>query len=857
MTASRPHLRAWRRAVDTKADRIKRILFICADILINLAIAAVVVRFVKQNVLLTKGSDSMYHIYRGGWVLDGLKSGNLWQLYNPIWYNGVELMRYWPPAAAYLMAFCRWIAAFIPSFADTGAAYGGFAVYCGFIYFIGATSWNIVGYRKNRPLFGTIAGILWFFMPTGIYVLFSDGNLPRSLIMAFFPLAFLFVNDYLKEGRKKDFIGTAVMFFIMSCCHVGYTGMVAIACIIYFVIYRLCCFVGSTRLEKGRHKDLDLLAAIVCGFLMSGIFLYPALNGGLVSNSSHTDQTARTFFQSFFTTLSPYDKIKYGYEDLYFGLISFLIAVFGIFGAKRRARPGFITAVIIVLLTTNTAFPILTSLPGGQFLWMTRFLQIASAMIIFSMLEWDSLKKPLIVLLTVLLIADSLTVIPTLSKTEGIDRMEDYYARMEESTLVDEARNATKNRIALLDSGKVLHNGVSYLTDYNGGVAQIFGAGWEAASTSKQIAQINEAFDYGYYYFLFDRLVDMGCDTILLKKDAPQIYPYNEVEAEIAAAAAGYEKSRDEGTYALFSLKGVDGPYGTVSTYKGLAIGNGAYYITMMFPAIEEAPNKYVDDYTVEELSKYPIIYLDGFKYHDVDKAEEIIRQVSQNGSKVFILADGMPVNEKSKTNRFLGVESQSIEFDNGFPTLMTKKIGTFEVALFPDEYRQWKTVYMNGLTEIEGWSEVLGETLPFYGKGENENITFIGYNLTYYFSITKDRNVGSLLSGIVQTSTTELPERKIVPVDITYTPGCISVDSPEDNVNTALAVHDIFKGNYKERNRLVYVDKGRTEIYMNYPYPVQSILMSVLGIALLAVTSVFIKPRGRKSGNSAPSDKG
>jgi hypothetical protein len=33
----------------------------------------------------------------------------------------------------------------------------------------------------------------------------------------------------------------------------------------------------------------------------------------------------------------------------------------------------------------------------------------------------------------------------------------------------------------------------------------------------------------------------------------------------------------------------------------------------------------------------------------------------------------------------------------------------------------------------------------------------------------------------------------------------------------------------------------------MQYPYPVQSILMSVLGIAIVAVTSIFIKPRGKK----------
>ena len=851
LTVSRPRSRAWRRAVDTKADRIKRTLFFCAEILINLAVAAVIVWIVKRNVLLINGSDSMYHVYRGDWVYKEVTSGNIWPLYNPLWYNGVELMRYWPPAAAYLMAFCRWIASFIPGFADTGSIFGAFAVYCGFIYLIGAIAWNIVGLRRNRMVFGTVAGIMWFFMPTSIYVLFGEGNLPRSLIMAVFPLLFLFLNEYLKKGKKKDFAGTAVMIFIMCCCHVGYTGMVAIACIIYLVVYRLCCFAGSTRLEKGKHKDLDLVLAILAGFLMSGIFLYPAINGGLVSNSGHTDQTAQGFFQSMFITLNPMERLKNGYGNNYFGLASFLVAVFGIIGSKRRARPGFITAVIIVLLTSNTASPIIRSLPGGQLMWMLRFLQIASAMVIFSMFEWDSLKKPLLAAVTAVLVIDCLTLIPVMKKVEGMDRMEDFFIRQEETTLIDEAGKSTKNRIAVMDSGKVIHNGVFYLTDYSGGVPQIFGQGWEAASTSQRIAQINEAFDYGYYYFMFDRLNEMGSDTVLIVKDAPQVNPYNEDEAEAAAAAAGYEKIYDEGSQAVFSLKGVTGNYGTVSEYKGLAIGNGAYYITMMFPSIEEAPNVYVDDYTVEELTKYPIIYMDGFKYHNVDKAEEIIRQVSQKGTKVYILADGMPVNEKSKTNRFLGVESQSIEFDNGFPTLMTKKIGTFEVALFPDEYRQWKTVYLNGLTEIEGWSEVLGETLPFYGKGENDNLIFVGYNLTYYYSITKDNNIGALLAGITPISTTELPVRRTVPLNITYAPDKITVESPEDNVNTTVAVHDIFKGSFTERNRLVYVGKGTTEIRMSYPYPVQSILMSLAGVITVVIACIFIKPRGRKEKGS------
>ena len=76
-------------------------------------------------------------------------------------------------------------------------------------------------------------------------------------------------------------------------------------------------------------------------------------------------------------------------------------------------------------------------------------------------------------------------------------------------------------------------------------------------------------------------------------------------------------------------------------------------------------------------------------------------------------------------------------------------------------------------------------------------------------------------------------------------------MESPEDNVNTTVAVHDIFKGNFTERNRLVYVGKGTTEIHMSYPYPVQSILMSLAGVITVVIACIFIKPRGRKEKGS------
>ena len=267
--------------------------------------SALVILAVSRSGILFKGSDSMYHIYRGDWVLKSVESGDLWPLYNPVWYNGVELMRYWPPVAAYLMAFCQFIARSLPFLFPGSYIFEGFAVFCGFIYLSGAITWNIAGYVKKRPIMGIIFGILWFFMPQSLHVLFAEGNLPRSIIMAIFPLAFVFINHYLKKGGIANFIGTSLTFLAMCACHVGYTGMVALACLIYILIYRLCCFTGSGRLQRSGKRDLELVGAVLGGFLLSGIFLIPALKGGLASNTSNASQAAMGFFQSITITLNP------------------------------------------------------------------------------------------------------------------------------------------------------------------------------------------------------------------------------------------------------------------------------------------------------------------------------------------------------------------------------------------------------------------------------------------------------------------------------------------------------------------------------------------------------------------------
>ena len=77
-----------------------RVLYYTAAViggLIYIALAVfmsvMVIKLVSKNGVYPSGSDTMYHIYRGDYVYNSIKSGNRYQLYDNMWYKLLELMR--------------------------------------------------------------------------------------------------------------------------------------------------------------------------------------------------------------------------------------------------------------------------------------------------------------------------------------------------------------------------------------------------------------------------------------------------------------------------------------------------------------------------------------------------------------------------------------------------------------------------------------------------------------------------------------------------------------------------------------------------------------------------------------------
>ena len=840
--------------------------------IIYLAVSVLVVFLVKNNGVYPAGSDTMYHIFRGDYVYNSIKEGSWYPIYNSMWYNGVEIMRYWAPLTAYYMALCQMIAG--------GGQLAGYLIFVGSVCFFNSILWLIIGRKMNRPYLGAFVGLIWFFMPNNLLALFVEGNLARSLCMIFLPVFIYAVCEYLSE-RKRIYIPIIIVAFaLMAMCHLGYAGMIALAVLIYCIVYMF---------QQGNKRAvLEVIVSILLGFMVLGIWLFASLYGGITSLDN--SENMANFFQKLVVTLNPLDRIKSNNSHFYYGLAACIIAVCGIFLGYKKSRAGFVTAVVILVCTTTAMYPVLSLLPGSQYLWMLRFISIALCFILYSFLKWDTLKKPLVLLMCALLIAD---IVPSLTLITGgslftednkislsgmfsqynstsednssdISLIDDILslnmtdtgeaeARINQTqnyTLISKAQNITGQRLALMDASSLGAMGAWLTADWNNGVPAAFGAGWEAANTSTNIANLNKAMAESRFYYMFDRCKELGNDTVIVRLSQLNKYTGTLDKLDEAANAVGYKLVDYNGDYRLYHLD-VNGNWGTISTYEAIGIGSGASGISLRFPAVEETASYNLDDYTFEQLSQYKEIFLDGFTYNDKEAAEELIIRLSEAGVKIIISADSIPQDKRTHTQTFLGVTCNAVKFESGYPEMNTR-IGRVYTDMFPQGHTEWNTVYLDGLDTSYGSVDDNGLSLDFYGTVKNDNIIMCGLGIMNFYSMTGDKTVGRLLENMLGLTQETLPQRKIVPLTIDYTGSTITITSNEDNVNTALAYHDIFSTaqNIEKKNNLMYIQKGTTVINIKVPYVWQGAIVSIAGIILSVVWVIALGKTGKSGKN-------
>lgn len=794
------------------------------------ALAILTMYIVKDSGRYPQGSDTFCHLYRADLLLKNIELGNWFPLYDGTWYNGVEIMRYWGPLPLYLLAGLEW---FIQSsILDT------YILFLGVLLVIGGCGWLLWGITYQRIGLSVFIGLIWFYMPENMRVVILEGNLPRGVINALLPFFFYFLWRVMVEKKRNAIFALVFITALITLCHLGITLMLIATTIIFILIH--------TSLNHVPRSSLCALGACISGVFLAGLWVVPALIGGAASGSS-TNQVMKFFFESAFVSLNPFTRINGDMLSFYFGLSIFLLCILGTLCGPKNSKAGFITAMILLICTTKSAYELFAKLPFSQFLWMIRFIPIGLATAMVSLLLWKQLKKWATLLLAILLVADCSTSYQNIYFPSEY-RIADVPANLDkraEEALITKAKDITKQRMALMDLSEYGSFAPFYITGVGKVVNFAYGAGWEGAATASNIVNLNASAEYGWYVYLFDRALELGNDTILVPIDNLK-EKSKDIERLIEAARiSGYYPIENDGTSILLHKDTVE-QFGVISHYQAIAIGESASGIAMIFPCFEEGSKTNINEYSFEELSTYHTIYLSGFTYDGKTTAEELLSKLADNGVNIYIDMNRIPIDEIKKSMELFGVTSQSISFSDTFPEFSYQG-NTYTSLDFSYGLGEWNSVYLLGLDEVEGSCNMTNKVLPFLGTAKNENLHFIGLNIMYYLQTTRDTEIQKLAETIFGLKDSSVPAREVVPISIKKSNHQITIESEYDNVNTTLSYIDIFHSNQVIHtvNNLISVSSGTTVINMRYPYVQKGLAITAIGI-ILALLS-FISMRSRK----------
>lgn len=826
-----------------------RIFGVVCGMGISVLLAAITIWMIRKTGQYPRGYDTMYHIYRGESLFQALQNKEWYPLYDRYLYNGVQPLRYWAPGAVYLLAVLRM---FCSSILDA------YLLFIGVLIVISMGGWLRFGWYYKRIPLSVFMGMIWFFMPENLRVFFASGNLLRGLVAALLPW-FMFAvvrfleyakrrkeepeNEKLRKKQALAFVEIGIQMALLVLGHSGQGSIVLLCLLIFLLIY------GISQ-KQGKAAGQVLLAAL-CGYALTGLWLYPSLKGGLVSMGNDSAQVMKNSFQSAWLSIQPLLRLE-NQDALYFGLSVLALAIMGTFLAFKEQRAGFLTGIVIFLGTTLSAYKILMKLPFSGILWMERFVSVALIFVLISFLQWKRLKPWLTIVICVLLTAD---MIPSLQfiwspKEEWVEDAGQEIENKAQRLLLDDAKAVTEQRIAVLDLSAYTAFAPYYLSGEEPQVLCTFGAAWQGAHTASNVVMLNTAVSEGYYDYLFDRCLELGNDTVYVLESAMKNGRQDMEQLKAAAERQGYEYITDNGIDAVFHRE-IEESFGTVTTYEGIAIGSSAQSIALRYPVFQETTDSNLNHYSLEELSAYKKIYLSGFTYDDKEEAEELVRDLAERGCEVYVDMGTIPA-EKSGLSSFLGCETATVMLGDYYPELQYQQ-ERYQTGKFPEENRQWNTVYLVNPENPDGTAVYNNQELVFSATTENENIHLLGFNLVYYGISTGDAETGIFLDKYFGMDAGTVPKRNTVPVEITYSADGIIIETEQNHVNTSLAYLDSFstKQEVKEENNLLIVNQGVTEIRFTYPYFLEGILLSIAGAVLLVGGGIWILRSGKREKKS------
>lgn len=668
------------------------------------------------------GSDTLGHALKVEYFLQELAKGHLYPDLLPAWYLGLQMLRYHPPLPYYLLAGLTVV------LGNSIRAVNLFIVLCAWA---GGASWML--FRRWIGWWpALVGGLLFVILPDNVRVALAEGNLPRVLATALLPLTFYCLLASLRpDAGRLPRVGLVLGFTTLTLSHVMMAAIYA-ACLSSWVLAAW----GWRR--AGLRQALFAILLIASGLALAGWWLLPSLTGGGITSLNTEAMTeALTVFplRHYFSL-----RARVGNpEAIYVSPILILGAFVALL--LRFKKDGEASALALIglagiLITVPGFNALFKALPLQSLLWPLRFLGVASFMLLLSVvwrLQTWRLHPWLVGGLLLLIGADA---------WGSVYMIDLRPARPELLSIAEQLAQTSGWREATLDESR-LGSTASYLFTAEGTREQVYGWAYQGARTASLVASLNETLLAGHETYLLDRLNLLGVDDVIL---------LNALSSESFAerlTQAGYTAQAEGGT-TLYHRAGA--PRATLAAWQGLGIGTSTRNVAYLFPQLVVGTSDAVDDYTLAELTRYPTLFLSAFTWHDEAKAENLLTQAAEAGTRVVVDLTGVQEDVLARIPQFLDVWGENIVLDQT-PLTVSGADQPLHLSAFHYEGNLWYSHTPQGLDVDTLTFNYLGQkaALAGYKTAGNAKIWFIGANLPYHAALTRDPVAIQILAELLQ----------------------------------------------------------------------------------------------------------
>ncbi len=769
------------------------------SVILSIVIAACVGFFLYVSGLYLHGDAVYAQLYKLDQVAAAMREGALFPLYAENWYNGYEIFRYSPPTVYVIIVMISGI---------FGADFHiSICIFYGIMAFVSMMGFFLFGVKQRKIVAAFFAGTAFLLLPSTFTAVVLEGSLDVVMGLALIPGILYFLYSFILWKNRLAILPFSVMMCLLVLSHyilaIAFGGVLAV----YLIFYGMA--VKEWKFETAAIGDILLL------YVVMGYFLYPALSGGLLTRP-HSSQ---------------WDV------ELSLGIPILAIAILGLITTDRKRFAGFFLTIIFCVLSFSVMEPVRKLISSPTLQRSYWYLISITAVLLFTLLLWDRLRMLFLLIALCVMVGDGIPLI--LSLQEGEYALQDSEALIDDYLLAD-AVSWTDNRIALMDMATLGAFPQWYFSRQ--GVDSMFGWDYENALTMRNQTSLNEAFFDGFYDYMFDRLLLYGNDTAVILKSLLEQGAYENLTA--AAGRNGYEVVAENENVIVFKETAVESAYGVITNYENLAIGESAYYISYIYPSFGSGASDCIDDYTIEELSKYHKLYLSGFTYRDKEKAENMLKELSVKGTEVYIDMQHIPINAVTGKNEFMGAYAQFVQFFEDFPVLENDNGNQFKLDFQAGRYSVWDTVYVSGCEDVIKETAYEDKShLVYWGQNHDPNVTFMGFNLVYYYLTTHNQDLKRFLDEAMALSSEDLPQPVIAPLQVERDVSRIIVRAQDDHVNCNIAGVDALESDriIAMQENLFVVNQGDTTLRIVQAGHGEGMFLSILGIVILGIMWIAI----------------